>query len=209
MNRDQPLFHITHLANLPSILQAGRLYADSAMRSSGIAHTRIGHEHIKQRRLSRKVPIAAQGCLGDYVPFNFCERSVMLYVIHSGSVDGYLGGQEDVIHLVTTIGRAINVGNPWAFTDRHAELGYAGYFSDLAKLDQVNWAVMPKRQWGGVGNEQVKEQRQAEFLVHQFVAWTAISQIGVRSAATAAKVQELLRTSGHQPGVLIKPSWYY
>ncbi len=50
------------------------------MRSDETPHTRIGHEHIIQRRLSRKVAVAAKGFLGDYVPFNFCSRSVMAMI---------------------------------------------------------------------------------------------------------------------------------
>lgn len=83
--------------------------------------TNIGHMHIKQRRLSRRVPAAAGGMLGDYVPFNFCPRSVMLFRVNKGHQD-YPGGQEEVIHLVSTVQTAIATGQPWAFTDRHAEL---------------------------------------------------------------------------------------
>jgi hypothetical protein len=81
--------------------------------------------------------------LGDYVPFNFCNRSVMLYVIHRDSVEGYDGGQEPVVHLVSSVGRAIGSGRPWAFTDRHAELGYAKYFESTDNEGEVDWSVMP------------------------------------------------------------------
>ena len=209
MNTSQSIYHITHLKNLPSILASGGLYSDSKMRSDETPHTRIGHEHIKQRRLSRKVAVAAKGFLGDYVPFNFCSRSVMLYVINVGAVEGYEEGQDDVIHLVSTIELATNVGKPWAFTDRHADLGYARYFQRLSDLKEVDWDVMPKRQWGGDGNDDIKEKRQAEFLVHQFFPWSAVAQIGVKSSTIAQLVKKLIRSTDHQPDVLIQPTWYY
>ena len=33
--------------------------------------------------------------VGEYVPFNFCPRSVMLYILHMGNAEGltYHGGQ--------------------------------------------------------------------------------------------------------------------
>lgn len=108
MTTSQPIYHITHLKNLSNILASGGLYSDSKMRSDETPHTLIGHEHIKQRRLSRKVSVAAKGFLGDYVPFNFCPRSVMLYIISVGAVEGY----DDVIHLVSTIEMATKVGKP-------------------------------------------------------------------------------------------------
>jgi hypothetical protein len=71
------IYHITHLANLPGILRDGCLWSDSERIRRSVASTNIGHKHIKQRRLKRAVSIAAGGALGDYVPFNFCSRSVM------------------------------------------------------------------------------------------------------------------------------------
>jgi hypothetical protein len=50
-----------------------------------------------------------------------------------GQINGY-SSDEPIVHLVTTIGNAVDCGNNWAFTDRHAELGYARYFDNLAKL---------------------------------------------------------------------------
>jgi hypothetical protein len=209
MNLNQPIYHITHLNNLPSIVASGGLYSDSTMRSARTPHTRIGHEHIKQRRLTGEVAVAAKGFLGDYVPFNFCARSVMLYAINVGSVEGYEGGQDEVIHLVSTIELACNTGNSWAFTDRHAELGYARYFHSISNLNEVDWNVMPKRQWGGDGNDDIKEKRQAEFLVHQFFPWSSVAEIGVKSAKIAQSVENLIRSTGHRPTVLIQPTWYY
>lgn len=205
MTTSQPIYHITHLKNLSNILASGGLYSDSKMRSDETPHTLIGHEHIKQRRLSRKVSVAAKGFLGDYVPFNFCPRSVMLYIISVGAVEGY----DDVIHLVSTIEMATKVGKPWAFTDRHADLGYARYFQRLSDLKEVDWDVMPQRQWGGSGNDDIKEKRQAEFLVHHFFPWSAVVQVGVKTSTVAQSVKKVFRTTDHQPDVLIQPTWYY
>jgi hypothetical protein len=52
----------------------------------------IGYSHLKQARLARNVDKADGGTLGDYVPFYFCNRSVMLYIISKGHQD-YSGGK--------------------------------------------------------------------------------------------------------------------
>lgn len=179
------------------------------MRTSRRQHTCIGHAHIKQRRLTRQVSVAAFGFLGDYVPFNFCPRSVMLYVIHSRSVDGFDGSQEEVVHLVSNIGVAVKAGRPWTFTDRHAELAYARYYANLSQLNQVDWSVMPLQQWGGPGRDDIKEKRQAEFLVHGFLPWTSIVAIGVKSEPIARSVNSAIQSSDYKPNVVIMPSWYY
>jgi hypothetical protein len=153
---DPPIFHVTHVDNLPGILREGGLWCDRQRVARQLESTNIGHVHIKERRLRRSVTTRAGGTLGDYVPFNFCPRSVMLFAVHKGHPD-YAGGQEGVVHLVSTVSRAVSLGRAWAFTDRHAELAHALHFDDLAKLSEVPWHVMREQYWSAV-----KEERQAE-----------------------------------------------
>jgi len=153
--------------------------------------------------MSRAVLVSAGGTLGDYVPFNFCPRSVMLYAVHRGHQD-YLGGQEAIVHLVSSVRIAVGVGRPWAFTDRHAELEHALIFDDLSMLKEVRWYVMSQMYW-----TDVKEERQAEFLVHQFFPWTAVVEIGVMSAAMGQRVHSMIAPAQHRPTIKTTPSWYY
>jgi hypothetical protein len=201
------IYHITHIENLPSILAEAGLWSDAQRLARKLSTTNIGHAHIKERRLRRAVSCAARGMLGDYVPFNFCSRSVMLYVIHRGSVQGYDGGQEPIIHLVSSVGTALSCGQPWTFTNRHAELAYAEYFDSLDDEDRVDWSVMPLTYWAG--SEETKEKRQAEFLVHEWFPLESIEEIGVMSKAVGQQVKKVLAGSGFNPRVLLKPSWYY
>ena len=55
----------------------------------------------------KRLPVSCHPatCVGDYVPFYFCPRSVMLYVIsrrnHSSLT--YRGGQAPIVHLETDL----------------------------------------------------------------------------------------------------------
>ena len=200
--RDRSIFHITHLSNLPSILETGRLYSHAAVAKKRIKSTNIGHIHIKDRRLRRTVPCAAGGFLGEYVPFNFCPRSVMLIAVNNGHGD-YSGGQADVVHLRSTISAAVATGRPWAFTDRHAEVEHALYYDDLEALDEVPWAVMPLVYW-----RDQKEERQAEFLVHKWFPWSAIEEVTCNTPGVAKIVRELLGVA-NSPEVSVRREWYY
>src|SRR5947208_12538957 len=135
--------------------------------------------------MKRPVLVAAGGTLGQYVPFNFCPRSVMLYVVSQGHQD-YSGGQRPIIHLVSSIQTAITTGRSWFFTDRHADLGYAQQFGSLGALDKVDWQLMPLQYWGG--DTEVREKRQAEFLIHDSCPWTTINSIGVINDTIAEQV---------------------
>jgi ssDNA thymidine ADP-ribosyltransferase, DarT len=205
---DPAIYHITHMDNLPGVIREGCLWSDAQRIKRSLACTNIGYLHIKQRRLGRSVRAAAGGKLGEYVPFNFCNRSVMLYVIHCGHQD-YQKGQQSVIHLVSSVQTAIGSGRPWAFTDRHAELLYARYYDDTVHLNKVDWAVMALRGWGGPGKAETKEKRQAEFLVHDWFPWQYVERIGVHNQKIQAQVQTILASGSHQPPVTVEKSWYY
>lgn len=204
---DPNIFHITHTENLASIVAAGGIWCDARVRAGNANPTDVGYAHIKERRMRHAVTCAAGGVVGDYVPFNFCPRSVMLYVLHRGH-DGYRGGQREMVHLVSRVSTARATGRPCFFTDRHAELGYAQQYVDDGDLDKVDWTVMPTDVWWG-SDPELKERRQAEFLVHDLFPWSAVIGIGVIDAATAVKVGALIASATPKHGVHARPGWYY
>jgi hypothetical protein len=128
----------------------------------------------------------------------------MLHVIHKNGVDGYSDGQEPIVHLVSSVETAVNSGQPWTFTDRHADVAYARYFEDLDNLDAIDWEAMPKTQWADV-----KEVRQAEFLVHDRFPWNCVKRIVVHNEKTARLVQTAIAGASYKPIVAIDTNWYY
>jgi hypothetical protein len=51
---------------------------------------------------------------------------------------------------------------------------------------------------------QVKEERQAEFLVHEFFPWGCVAGIAVARDATAQRARQLLVGAAHQPPVVVR-----
>lgn len=202
----RPIYHITQIDNLPSIIDAGCLWCDSQRLRRDCHVVRIGYEHIKERRMNRPVLVAARGNLGNYVPFNFCPRSVMLHSIWKGLVEGYEGGQERVIHLVSSTAIVDDLETEWAFTDRHAEPPEADYLDDLADLDNLQWEIIESNTWGGDVRRPIK---QAEFLVHDHFPWTGFHAIGVISETVAAEVRGVLATTDQRPAIQVHRDWYY
>lgn len=196
--------HITHIDNLARIIQAGCLWSDAKRIELGFANQNIGYSHIKQRRLLRPVRVAAGGTLGQYVPFNFCPRSVMLFVVSRGH-DDYRGGQDNILHLISDIETVQGLNSQCFFTDIHADLDYAEQIDDFNRLAELDLArIKSERYW-----QEFKEEKQAEFLAFESVPWQAIGHIGVNNQATADQVNEVLGTVDHKPRVLVQPDWYY
>lgn len=212
-----PLFHITHLRNLDSMLAAGCIWCDQLRISKAPGAVSIAYEHIKDRRSKRRVccqdgtPIAAGGFLCDYVPFYFAPRSPMLFTIHCGNVPTYQEGQRPILHLGTTAEALQTLGYPLAFTDGHAEIGFSEFYDDLDRLEQVvDWKIMADKYWRDTTEDpDRKRRRQAEFLVHQHVPWESIEQIGVINRVIKRDVEAILIKARHKPDIVIKGEWYY
>lgn len=167
----------------------------------------MGYAHIKERRLKHAVTVSKLGVLGDYVPFNFCNRSVMLFVLFKGH-DDYSGGQEPILHLVSSVNSILVTGQAWLWTDLHADLKYARQFDTLDGLStEVDWNSMSLKYWNKP--PETKEKRQAEFLVHNRCPWTAIERVVVKNQAMADRVQSIIQVSMHQPQVEVRSDWYY
>jgi hypothetical protein len=106
------LYHITHVDNLPAILTAGGLSSDAAMIAQGGPTASIGMGTIKQRRLGLPVKCHPGDHVGDYVPFYFCPRSIMLYLISCAnhSEMTYRGGQQPILHLEADLQEVVKWG---------------------------------------------------------------------------------------------------
>ena len=99
---DPKIYHITHLNNLPGIIEAGMIYSDAECRRQGLDCDVVGMSAIKQRRLTELVvDCYPETKVGEYVPFYFCPRSIMLYILNMGNHPDltYREGQRPIVHL--------------------------------------------------------------------------------------------------------------
>jgi len=196
--------HITHIDNLASILEQGCMWSDAKRLELGLLTQNIAYTHIKARRLQRPVRVAAGGMIGQYVPFNFCPRSVMLYVIHKGHGD-FQDGQDRVLHLISDIDIIRSTNAQCFFTDIHADLDYAEQIDDFDRLAELDIPKIAKSKYW----QDFKEEKQAEFLAFESVPWEAVTTIGVKTQQVVDEVNESLQGSQHVPSVVVNPSWYY
>jgi hypothetical protein len=166
---------------------------------------------IKQRRLTELTLTSHPGLyVGACVPFYFCSRSVMLYLLHKANHPGltYRGGQEPIVHLEAdlhaVVGWANSNGRRWAFTLQNAGSRYFEDRCSLEQLDQIDWEAVQATQWMAC-----KEQKQAEFLIEHSFPWHLVERVGVNSPKIYRTVSEFLPTDGHRPLVEVRSDWYY
>lgn len=207
------IYHITHVDNLVGIAAAGRLWSDRARIDRGLPCSLVGMSRIKQRRLDEiEVDCHAGTKVGEYVPFYFCPRSIMLYILHMGNSPDitYTGGQTPIVHLRADLNAVIAWAETqrvrWACSDRNAGAYVAWFFKRRADLNKINWPAVTNTIFR---DPVVKEGKQAEFLLHESFPWQLVEAIGVRNEAIQTKVRTALRGLAHRPPVSVQASWYY
>jgi hypothetical protein len=198
--------------NLPSIIRAGGLWSDAKMMEQGGPAASIGMNTIKERRLRLPVKCHPDDRVGNYVPFYFCPRSVMLYVIHCGNHPelSYRGGQDPIVHLEADLEEVLDwaesEGRRWAFSLSNAGAAYAEFRNRRDQLHEIDWEAVAATDFR---DPVVKEGKQAEFLVHDSFPWHLVRRIGVRSQQVYSRVLRMLADSPKRPAVEIIPAWYF
>ena len=210
------LYHIIHVDRLSSVIADGHMWCDEVMAARQDAGTTIGISEIKARRLASGLASRPGLRVGQCVPFYFCPRSVMLFLLHRGNHPSltYRGGQAPILHFETGLHRLVDWaagnGRRWAFTLSNAGAVYFEDRSDLGQLGEINWDAVNATKWSGQGiDPMIEEGKQAEFLVERSLPWELISRIGVRASNVKPQVEHILRDAVHRPVVEIVPGWYY
>ncbi len=211
------IYHIVHVDRLASVLADGCLWCDAVMIGRAGAGTTIGMDEIKQRRLNELLLAShANLYVGQCVPFYFCPRSVMLYLIWQANHPGlrFRGGQQFIVHLEADLHATVDWAKEkklrWAFSLSNAGAYYFEDRCDLERLHEVNWDAVNARKWSGPGIAgSVKDGKQAEFLVERSFPWHLVERIGVISREVGQQAANAMHGAAHRPTVEICRDWYY
>ena len=191
----------------------GVLWSDAERIRQGLNCQVVGMSEIKRRRLEELDVKSHPGTkVGQYVPFYFCFRSIMLYLLYQGNHPEltYRGGQRPIIHLEAdfnaTVEWANHRGRRWSFSNGNAGTRYTPFFRDVRELGVLDWHAIEATDWR---DPFVKERKQAEFLVERSFPWELVERIGVIDDETAHHVANTIVGALHQPEVVVARNWYY
>jgi ssDNA thymidine ADP-ribosyltransferase, DarT len=207
------IYHITHAENVQKIIAHGALWSDAERLRRGLVCEIVGMSEIKRRRLEEiRVDCHAGTMVGGYVPWYYCPRSVMLYILHMGNSPGltYNGGQRPIVHLQADLNSVLNWAASnnvrWAFSRGNAGAYYARFSNDRNELANLDWTAIAQTDWR---NPDVKEAKQAELLIETSFPWNLIEVIGVIDPGIAGQVNQAIAPAAHKPIVRVERAWYY
>jgi len=202
------IFRIAHIANVPWILDHGLHCRNSPERDPN--YVEIGNPELIEKRTHRAVPIPPGGALSDYIPFYFTPHSPMLYNIKTGYQGITRRPMAEIVIMVSALPALAAQKIPFVFTDRHAYLQTASFFSDLALLDRIPWDLLQNRDFKRDVYDPGKFERyQAEALVHRHLPVTSLSGMICHGDAQKTMLQGELENRRQTLQVWVKPNWYF
>jgi ssDNA thymidine ADP-ribosyltransferase, DarT len=202
------IFRITHRDNLPWILLNGLHCRNSACADSHFVT--IGNPDLIDHRQYHRVKIAPGGYLSDYVPFYFTPFSMMALNIKTGFRGVKQRPNNEIAILVSSLHKLREDGVAFLFTDRHAYLEYAEYYSDLSELRNIDWTILQNRDFKRDSeNPEKTDKYQAEALVHRHLPIGSLLGIVCYNTKERDNTRLLVERAGLNFSVISQSGWYF
>jgi hypothetical protein len=200
------LYRITHIENIPHVLQHGITHASSPNRNNNFVP--IGDNSLISTRAAFALPNGHR--LGEYIPFYFGPRMPMLYVIQKGFNTVKAIPAKEIVYCITTVGSIITRPLDYYFTNGHAIDSFTEFFdpADINNLDSiVDFKAVSEKYWSKDDDLDLKRRKEAEFLVLGDIPGDAVLGFAVSNDVSAQAI-------GQMPGcvnkrIVVKPNYYF
>jgi ssDNA thymidine ADP-ribosyltransferase, DarT len=211
INKDKSFcYRICHIENVPEILQNGLCTKHHPNASKNFVG--IGNPDIIDLRDDTPVKIHGYGNIGDYVPFYFTPKSMMLYNI----ITGYRAplvpkrNREDIVVFRCLI-VDLSKSDKFFFSDGQANVtSITEHYNDLKHLDKIDWEIIHKSDFKNEAGDTDKQRRyQAEFLVHSHVPIERVESINVYNEKASDFVKREIAKTDLLIPVNIIPNYFF
>lgn len=193
---------MTHIDNVAHIHQYGITHHSSTYANPH--YKPIGNVDLITKR--GEYLLSNGHYLGEYIPFYFCVKSPMLYVLQKKG----LVIPADVVYCVTSVETIIVAGLSFLFTDGHAYEKITHFYGaeDIVNIRHlVDFNAVNARQWGvSPDSMDVKRRKQAEFLVLGDIPRSAVLGFIVYNKNSWQKLVSIGIPSDQ---IAIRPQFYY
>jgi hypothetical protein len=202
-------YRITHINNLSLLLQNGIVNKHHLNADNNFIE--IGNPEIIDVRSTTPVKINNYGMIGDYIPFYFTPKSIMLYNI----ITGYwhpkvLKRNRSEIIVIRCLITDLSTLPQWFFTDGQGNDMASSHNNSLTKLGIIDWQSIQNSNFTKNDGDYDRPRRyQAEFLVHQQVPLASIESLNVYNLETANIVSNILTQNNINLALNIQSKYFF
>ncbi|MDD5567674.1 MAG: DUF4433 domain-containing protein [Candidatus Omnitrophica bacterium] len=199
--KDEYLFHITHIKNLPAILKKGIL-CKNQLSVERIGYVDVADSDIQQVRAHKCIP-GTEYTLHDCVPLFFGARPPMLLALKARGIL-----QEEIVYIVVDW-NIIKQPTTW-FTDGNARsIRTTEFFQGISHIDKIDCDAVDAYYWSDKGDD-FKRKKQAEVLKLNKVSLDEIAGFIVYNNIAKEKVTEILNSQQvRNKDVVVGGGFYY
>ena len=206
------LYRMTHIDNIEHILTYGITHKNSERANPN--YKPIGDGEVISVRDHTPVPeeISLGGVLGDYIPFYFCPRSPMHYVIYKGYNSVGKVSESNIVYLISDVDSIVEAELPFIFTNGHAVSDLTLFFSsdETDKFRTLDWEVICNNYWRDTEEDPDRKRRkEAEFLIKRDVPVGCIIGLAVYNEEAKNRMEKLITSLGIDIRVAIRKNFYY
>lgn len=171
----------------------------------------IGNPQIIDVRSTTPVRINNHGMIGDYVPFYFTPKSIMLYNIITGYWHPLVPRRtHSEILVIRCLISDLATLPQWFFTNGQGNDIASHHYNNLANLGQIDWQSIQNSIFLKSDGDYDRPRRyQAEFLVHRQVPLTSVESLNVYNNQAANIVTNILNQNNINLAVNIQPQYFF
>lgn len=203
---DQRLYHLTHIRNLPAILESGTVFADQNAEWRGRPVVDIATPTTREDR--RGTPVAGSGdaTVASFVPFFLSPNASLWKGVRAGEPDYQLSPEvaklepADFVLLVSSVKTVFDSEAPFVVSDADAAHVLTRFATTREDAERSL-----RRLRADTISDSIDH---AEFLVRDSVPFESISLIGVAHDKARAAVRAVLAAAPHSPKVAVYPPWF-
>jgi hypothetical protein len=199
------LYRMTHIENVPHILQYGITHSTSP--NANPAFVPIGDGSLIRTRSNFRLDCGRR--LGDYIPLCFGVRMPMLYVIQKGYNFVTHTPARDIVYCVTSVGKIMAQKLDFVFTDGHAVDSFTTQYgvADITSIDTLlDKKAIDAKYWKDENDLDLKRRKEAEFLVMGDIAAAAIINYSVINHHAKARLEAY---GVNEDKIQVQPQYYF
>jgi hypothetical protein len=174
-------------------------------------YVEIGNPEIIDIRSNTTVRIDNYGMIGQYIPFYFTPKSIMLYNIITGYRHPVVRkrNRNDILIIRCLIHELATLPQ-WFFTDGQGNDMASGHYNNITDLQQIDWNCIQQSTFSKSVDDYDRPRRyQAEFLVYKEVPLNKIESLNVYDQQAADYVNALLIKNNINLAVNIQPQYFF